>query len=87
MLGHMLDHFIFSARRLSQRTKAIAFGICATAIFGTFWWFKGMAFGMEGPIDKHWGLGWRKVSHFVRAFSPCHGVECYVFQSWNIYNH
>ncbi|KAK7455307.1 Dolichyl-phosphate-mannose--protein mannosyltransferase 2 [Stygiomarasmius scandens] len=60
MLAHMLDHFIFSPKRWRQKTKAIAFGVCATLIFGTFWWFRGVAFGIDGPINDHWGLLWRK---------------------------
>ena len=30
-------------------------------IVGTFWWFKGVAFGIDGPINDHWGLKWRSV--------------------------
>nr|GAT60882.1 glycosyltransferase family 39 protein [Mycena chlorophos] len=60
MLAHLLDHFIFSARRLSLRTKTIAFGICAGSILLTFWWFKGVAFGIDGAISKHKGLLWRE---------------------------
>ena len=62
MLAHLLDHFIFSSRRFSHKTKAISFGVCAFIIVGTFWWFKGVAFGIDGPINEHKGLGWRKVS-------------------------
>lgn len=61
MLAHILDHFIFSSRRLSAKTKRIAFGICAGAIVGTFWWFSGLAFGVDGPITDYKGLLWRKV--------------------------
>ncbi|KAF8227100.1 glycosyltransferase family 39 protein [Tricholoma matsutake] len=60
MLAHLLDHFIFSSKRYTRRTKAIYFGICAFSIVGTFWWFKGVAFGIEGPIREHTGLLWRK---------------------------
>jgi dolichyl-phosphate-mannose-protein mannosyltransferase len=61
MLAHLLDHFIFSSRRYTPDTKAIWFGICAFSIVGTFWWFKGMAFGIDGPIAEHTGLLWRNV--------------------------
>lgn len=60
MLAHLLDHFVFSSRRFTAQTKWIVFGVCAGSIVGTFWWFKGMAFGIEGPINEHWGLLWRK---------------------------
>ena len=65
MLGHLLDHFIFSSQRYTTKTKAICFGVCAFLIVGTFWWFRGMAFGIEGPISKHKGLLWRKVSFIL----------------------
>lgn len=69
MLAHLLDHFIFSSKRYTRRTKAIYFGICAFSIVGTFWWFKGVAFGIEGPIREHTGLLWRKVGFFPFFFS------------------
>jgi len=59
MAGHLLDHFIFSSRRLSQKTKAIAFGVISFLIVANFWWFRGVAFGIDGPIEAHWGLLWR----------------------------
>ncbi|KAI1788358.1 glycosyltransferase family 39 protein [Ganoderma leucocontextum] len=59
MLAHLLDHFVFSSRRLAVRTKQIVFGVCVFIIVGTFWWFKGVAWGIEGPISEHWGLKWR----------------------------
>jgi C-terminal four TMM region of protein-O-mannosyltransferase len=61
MLAHLLDHFMFSSSRLTRKTKSIIFGICAFAIVGSFWWFKGLAFGIDGPINDHKGLLWRKV--------------------------
>jgi len=61
MFAHLLDHFIFSSRRLILRTKTIAFGICAGSIVLCFWWFKGVAFGIDGPIADHKGLLWRKT--------------------------
>ncbi|KAF9448288.1 glycosyltransferase family 39 protein [Macrolepiota fuliginosa MF-IS2] len=61
MLAHVLDHFVFSARRLSDRTKAITFGVIAFVIVANFWWFRGVAFGIDGPINQHRGLKWREV--------------------------
>lgn len=78
MLAHMLDHFIFSSRRLVMKTKAIAFGVCAGSIILCFWWFKGVAFGIDGPIDEHKGLLWRKVSlsvHSIGNANDCSVVE------------
>ncbi|KAJ7510283.1 glycosyltransferase family 39 protein [Mycena galericulata] len=59
MLAHLLDHFVFSSRQLVLKTKAIAFGVCAGSIVLCFWWFKGVAFGIDGPVDEHKGLKWR----------------------------
>ncbi|KAJ7746561.1 glycosyltransferase family 39 protein [Mycena metata] len=61
MFGHLLDHFIFSSRRLTHRQKSISFGICAGSLLLCFWWFKGVAFGIDGPISEHRGLLWRKT--------------------------
>jgi dolichyl-phosphate-mannose-protein mannosyltransferase len=58
MAAHILDHFIFSSR-LQQKTKTIIFGVVAFIIVANFWWFKGLAFGIDGPISDHWGLLWR----------------------------
>ncbi|KAF7324769.1 Glycosyltransferase family 39 protein [Mycena kentingensis (nom. inval.)] len=61
MFAHMLDHFIFSSPRVPFVARAAVFGVCAAAVLGTFWWFKGVAFGIDGPINAHTGLGWRKT--------------------------
>ena len=61
MLAHLLDHFVFTARRLSVRTKRIVFGVSVFTILACFWWFKGVSFGIDGPINEHWGLKWRSV--------------------------
>lgn len=61
MVGHLLDHFVFKSRRLKERTKWIVFGLYASAIVCTFLWFRGVAWGIDGPIKEHWGLLWRKV--------------------------
>ncbi|KAF5322974.1 hypothetical protein D9611_009308 [Ephemerocybe angulata] len=61
MFGHVLDHFIFSSRRFSARTKAIVFGVLVSILVATFWWFSGVAFGIDGPVNEHWGLKWRET--------------------------
>jgi len=65
MFGGLLDNYIFTSRWLKPRTKWIVFGIVVFAVVETFWWFRGVAFGIEGPIGEHKGLGWRKVCDFV----------------------
>ncbi|CED82274.1 glycosyltransferase family 39 protein [Phaffia rhodozyma] len=60
MVGHLTDHFIFSNRRLTLRAKAIFFGLFAGAVILVFWWFKGVSFGIDGLVEDHWGLKWRK---------------------------
>jgi dolichyl-phosphate-mannose-protein mannosyltransferase len=62
MAAHILDHLIFSSRHLQQQTKTIVFGVVAFMIIANFWWFRGLAFGIDGPISEHWGLLWRDVS-------------------------
>lgn len=57
-MGHVLDLFFFSSKR-SASTKIVWFVIWAGAVLVQFWWFKGLALGVHGPIDKHWGLKWR----------------------------
>lgn len=44
----------------------ISFGVIAGALLLSFWWFKGVAFGIDGPINEHKGLQWRKVRRFVQ---------------------
>ena len=61
MLSHVLDHFIFSSRRYTKKTKNIVFGVLAFIVVLNFWWFKGVVFGIPGPIGEHKGLQWRKV--------------------------
>ena len=74
MAAHMLDHFVFTARCLSERTKNIFFIIIAFAIVANFWWFRGVAWGIDGPVDEHWGLGWRQVRFaFCAAFNASLG--------------
>ncbi|KAH9484580.1 Dolichyl-phosphate-mannose--protein mannosyltransferase 2 [Psilocybe cubensis] len=60
MFSHVLDHFIFSSRNLTTKTKSIIFGVLSFTLVFTFWWFKGVAFGILGPINEHKGLQWRK---------------------------
>lgn len=67
MTGHLLNHFLFSSPRLTHRFKVGVFSFCAAAILATFWWFKGVSFGIDGPIEEHWGLGWRKSWNIYSA--------------------
>jgi len=60
-VGHLFDHFVFKSRRLKESTKWVAFGIAAGTVIGVFWWFRAVAFGIDGPIKDHKGLLWRKV--------------------------
>ena len=71
MAAHMLDHFVFAARRVSERTKNIIFVIVAFAIIANFWWFRGVAWGIDGPINEHWGLGWRQVRSELLRYFQC----------------
>lgn len=77
MAGHLLDHFVFSSASLSPIAKRAAFAVCASAVVGVFWWFKGVSFGMVGDTQSvHWGLKWRKSwnvcwPHVCRASSSC----------------
>ena len=68
MLSHVLDHFIFSSRRYTTKTKNIVFGVLTFILVFNFWWFKGVVFGINGPIDEHKGLQWRKVCDFFCLF-------------------
>ncbi|GAA6005428.1 hypothetical protein JCM10207_002978 [Rhodosporidiobolus poonsookiae] len=62
LAGVLLDHFIFRSRRFTNRTKAIAFGVVAFAIVGTFWYFHACAWGIQGPAGKTMkGRKWRKT--------------------------
>ena len=85
MLSHLLDHFVFSSRRFSHQTKSIFFGFCAFLIVGTFWWFRGLAFGVDGPINDQHGLQWRKVRDHRRSLFASFLIMNVRIQSWNIY--
>ncbi|KAL5511598.1 PMT2 [Sanghuangporus vaninii] len=61
MFAHLLDHFFFTNRRLAESHKWVAFGVAAIAIIGCWWWFRSLAFGIDGPIKDHKGLLWRKT--------------------------
>ena len=69
MLAHVLDHFIFSSRRYTKKTKNIVFGVLAFIVVLNFWWFKGVAFGIHGPIGEHKGLQWRKVCDLISSWN------------------
>jgi hypothetical protein len=65
MFAHMVDHFVLTSRYLTSRTKWIIYGSLITAIVANFWWFRGMAFGIDGPIKDYWGVQWRKVCYIL----------------------
>lgn len=50
-LGFMLDHFVFANRNLKVRTRAAAFTACAAIIIGVWWWYRRIAWGMEGSVN------------------------------------
>lgn len=60
--GHVLDTILFSNRRLPPATRWIAFAIASILVLGVSWWFRAFAFGMQGPVNDHRGLRWRKVN-------------------------
>jgi hypothetical protein len=90
MAAHLIDHFVFTSRRLSERTKVIVFVLVAFAIVANFWWFRGVAWGIDGPINDHWGIQWRKVrpSMILCGFGARWADFFFSFrcQSWNIYD-
>ena len=51
-LGFMLDHFIFGNRKLKPRTKAAAFTACASIVVGVWWWYRRIAWGIEGNVNE-----------------------------------
>ncbi|ODN79524.1 hypothetical protein L202_03485 [Cryptococcus amylolentus CBS 6039] len=57
--GHVLDHFFFSSRRLSQKQKMIWFALWAGGVILSFWWFKDLALGIRGSVNSHHGWDWR----------------------------
>ena len=63
MFADVLDHCIFLVQ-WKDHMKHVAFGVVALLVVTNFWWFKGVAWGIEGPINDHWGLQWRKVCLF-----------------------
>lgn len=80
MVGHLFNHFVFAAR-ISEKTKWIVFAAAVSVIVGVFWWFRGIAFGITGPIGDYWGLGWRKVGLLHAVIN----TMLTVWQTWNIY--
>lgn len=66
MFGHVIDHCVFSAR-WKEKTKRVVFGVATFAIVANFWWFRGMAWGIEGPVNEYWGLQWRKSWNIYNA--------------------
>jgi dolichyl-phosphate-mannose-protein mannosyltransferase len=74
MLAHVLDHFIFSSKLLTTKVKNIFFGVFAFLLLFSFWWFKGVAFGIDGPVAEHKGLQWRSVRFCALSFCLCGAV-------------
>lgn len=63
MTGHVLDQLVFVERRkFTELTKSAVFVAFSVAIVGTFWWFRAISFGIEGPVGDHHGWQWRRVS-------------------------
>jgi hypothetical protein len=73
MFAHVIDHFVLTSRILAERTKWIVYGTVIFSIVANFWWFRGMAFGIDGPIKDYWGVQWRQVSCYVFS-NVCVGV-------------
>jgi len=69
-MGHVLDHFFFSSKR-SQITKIFWFTLWAGGVVVQFWWFKGLALGIHGPIDQHQGLKWRSSWNVSCGLAEC----------------
>lgn len=90
MIGHMLDTFLFQSSKRSNRAKWIWFGLFAGSVFVCFMWFRGVAFGITGPIKDHTGLRWRKVSggQTIRPLVCKLIVICLTtpWQTWNVSN-
>ena len=62
MFAHVLDHCFFTAKRFSDKTKNIIFGVNVFLQLAMFYWFKELAWGIEGPIHEYKHRGWRSVS-------------------------
>jgi len=46
---------------LMTRIKLYVFIVVSSAIVVTFWWFRSVAWGIQGPVRDVWGLGWRET--------------------------
>ncbi|KAL7419324.1 Dolichyl-phosphate-mannose--protein mannosyltransferase 2 [Cryptotrichosporon argae] len=60
LAGHVLDLYAFNNSRLSPRARDVAFALAAAVVVANFWWFKDLALGIHGPVDKIRGWGWRR---------------------------
>ena len=65
MFAHVLDHCFFSAKRFSEKSKNVIFGVNVFLQLAMFYWFKELAWGIEGPISEYQHRGWRSVSSFT----------------------
>jgi hypothetical protein len=77
MFGHIVDHFVLTSRILSERTKWITYGVLMLSIVANFWWFRGMALGIDGPIKDYWGVHWRKVCLLLLGLCTQEANKCY----------
>lgn len=66
MAAHILDHLVLTTRRVSGCTKNILFVIVAFVIVTNFWWFRGVVWSIDGPINEHWR---RVLLSFCTAFN------------------
>ncbi|TIB13888.1 hypothetical protein E3P92_02117 [Wallemia ichthyophaga] len=58
VLALVLDHVVFK-RNVSEGVKWFVFAVLALNTLLTFYHFRGVVFGMEGPMSRHKHLGWR----------------------------
>lgn len=71
LAGHMLDTYIFSSPRWSDKSKLVWFVLWTVSVVVNFWWFKDLALGIHGPVNDHPGWQWRdtwNVSCLDREF-------------------
>lgn len=74
MFAHLLDHFFFSAKFYSEKTKNIIFGVNVFLQLAMFYWFKELAWGIEGPVHEYKHRGWRSVSFPVPSCLTLNGT-------------
>lgn len=89
MFAHVLDHCFFSTKRFSEKTKNIIFGVNVFLQLAMFYWFKELAWGIEGPVSDYKHRGWRSVSPFTLYLTPPRITDerkpPIPQKSWNLY--